>query len=77
MTITASGKVLTLLVVFKGAPNGSIVKRESPTLPKTILYACQDNAWMDAFVMEKTKSIVSLFMGSTICRVPCFGADEL
>lgn len=51
MTVTASGEVLTPLLVFKGKPGGRIEKREFPTYPREILYACQDNAWMDEKVM--------------------------
>ena len=51
MTVTASGKVLKPLLVFKGKPGGRIEKREFPTYPSEILYACQDNAWMDEKVM--------------------------
>ena len=51
MTVTASGKVLKPYLVFKGKPQGRIEKREFPTFPKEILYACQENAWMDERVM--------------------------
>jgi hypothetical protein len=51
MCITASGKMLTPLLIFKGKPGGRIEKREFPTFPNDIIYACQDNAWMDEKVM--------------------------
>ena len=51
MTVTASGKVLTPLVVFKGKPGGRIDQREFSTYPNEMMYACQDNAWMDEKVM--------------------------
>lgn len=51
MTVTASGKVLKPLLVFKGAPNGRIVKNEFPGYTRDVIYACQDNAWMDERVM--------------------------
>ena len=52
MTVTASaGKVLKPLLVFKGQPGGRIEKREFPTYPHTMFYACQDSAWMDEKVM--------------------------
>ena len=51
LTITASGKMLDPLMVFKGKPNGRIVTREFPEFPDGILYTCQDNAWMDEKVM--------------------------
>ena len=37
----------TLFCCFKGKPNGRIVQREFPTYPQGMIYACQDNAWMD------------------------------
>ena len=51
MTVTASGKLLKPLLVFKGARNGRIVQREFPTFPDDMLYSCQPNAWMDEEVM--------------------------
>ena len=51
ITITASGKMLPPLLVFKGAKNGRIVKKEFPTFDKSMYYACQENAWMDERVM--------------------------
>ena len=51
ITITASGKMLAPLFVFKGAKNGRIVKKEFPTFDKSMYYACQANAWMDKRVM--------------------------
>ena len=51
LTVTASGKALIPLIVFKGKPNGQIVTHEFPTYPKGLEYACQDNAWMDKRVM--------------------------
>jgi len=50
-TVTASGRFLMPLIVFKGSPCGRIVKNELPTFPDNIIYACQDNAWMDETVM--------------------------
>ena len=51
LTVTASGKMLTPLMVFKGKPHGRIVTREFPDYPKSMVYTCQDNAWMDERVM--------------------------
>ena len=51
MTVTASGEVLKPLLVFKGKPGGRIEKREFPAYPCEIVYACQENAWMDEKVM--------------------------
>jgi hypothetical protein len=52
MTVSASGRVLTPLLVFKGAPNGRIERNEFVTYPDDIVYACQGNAWMDEKVMH-------------------------
>ena len=38
-------------VSFLGKPNGRIVQHEFPMYPKGMIYACQDNAWMDERVM--------------------------
>ena len=43
MTVTASGKIL----IFKGTPNGQIVRNEFPGYTSDMIYyACQGNAWM-------------------------------
>ena len=39
------------LTLFLGKPNGRIVQHEFPTFPQGMIYACQDNAWMDKRVM--------------------------
>jgi len=46
-TNTASGKMLSLFTIFKGAPNGCIASREFSTYPADGKYACQRKAWMD------------------------------
>ena len=51
LTVTASGKALIPLIVFKGKSNGQIVTCEFPMYPEGLEYACQDNAWMDERVM--------------------------
>ena len=38
-------------LVFKGAKNGRIVKKEFPTFDNSMYYACQENVWMDEQVM--------------------------
>jgi len=43
--------MLQPLLVFKGEPNGRIVKNEFATYPEGVTYACQRNAWMDETVM--------------------------
>ena len=47
ITVAASGKMLLSLLVFKGAKNGRIVKKEFPSFDNSMYYACQENAWMD------------------------------
>ena len=52
MTVSASGRVLTPLLVSRGAPNGRIERNEFATYAGDIEYACQGNAWMDKRVMH-------------------------
>ena len=49
--VTASGKMQTPILIFKGKPNGQIVKHEFPEYPEGCVYACQDNTRMDEQVM--------------------------
>ena len=49
--VTASGKMLLSLLLFKGAKNGRIMKKEFPTFDNSMYDACQENAWMDERVM--------------------------
>ena len=66
MTVTASGKVLKPLLVFKGRPTGRIAQREFPLLPSSIEYACQENAWMDEGVMLKwVRSVLKPYVETT------------
>jgi transposase-like protein len=51
LSVTASGKFLTPMLIFKGATNGRIVKTEFKTYPSGIVYACQPAAWMDETAM--------------------------
>ena len=51
MTVTASGKMLKPLLIFKGARNGRIVQREFPTFGNDMIFLCQQNAWMDEEAM--------------------------
>ena len=39
------------IVLLSGKLNGRIVKHEFLTYPEGMIYACQDNAWMDERVM--------------------------
>lgn len=43
-TVTASGKLLTPFLIFKGKTNGRIATRELQTYLNECIYACQDNA---------------------------------
>jgi hypothetical protein len=52
LTVTASGRVLTPMLVFKGVPGGRIKSREFVTYPDDMFYACQENAWMDEGAMR-------------------------
>ncbi len=52
VTITASGRILPAVVVFKGKRNGCIVNDEFETYPNEHFYACQKNAWMDEIVVN-------------------------
>ena len=48
-TVTMSGEVLLLLLIFKGA---KMKKNKLPTLPPVCLYAVQKKAWMDESMMN-------------------------
>ena len=49
--VTASGKMLPPLIIFKGKPNRRI-KREFSRYNQGVIYAVQENAWMDERVMK-------------------------
>ena len=51
MTLTADGNFLPPLFVFKGKPNGRIIK-EFKDYPDDAFYVCQPKAWMDEDVMK-------------------------
>ncbi len=51
MTIPADGTVLPSTIVFKGKPDGRIAQNEFANYPTTHHHQCQDNAWMDEWVM--------------------------
>ena len=53
-TITASGKKLQPMLVFKGTSSerGGRIKREFPTYPNDMLYATQQKAWADEEIMR-------------------------
>jgi len=51
VTIMASGRMLTPVLVFKGMLAGCIAKWDFATYPCRCIYACQSSAWMDEVVM--------------------------
>ena len=50
VTIPASVKSLTPMMVYKGKPTGRILLG-LPNYPEGCFYACQERAWMDESVM--------------------------
>ena len=50
VTITASGKSLTPMMVYKGKTTG-IIQLGFPNYPEGCFYACQERAWMDESMM--------------------------
>ncbi len=51
-TVTASGKLLTPFLIFKGKTDGRIASKELQTYPNECIYACQEKAWMDEAMMN-------------------------
>jgi len=47
ITITASGRMLTPVLVFKGTPEGPIATWYFHAYPCGCIYACKSLAWMD------------------------------
>lgn len=82
VTVTVSGLMLSLLVVYKGARNGRIT-RQFGTYPEGSIYACQSQAWMDGDVMKqwvdtilipycsKAPDVVQSLLLCTGCRTKC------
>ena len=58
VTVTASGKLLTPFLIFKGQRNGRIVQREFMTYPAAGKYACQPKAWMDEALMNEWIDVI-------------------
>jgi hypothetical protein len=50
-TVTASGKILKPLLIFKGACNGRIVQGKFPSYDNDMIHLCQANVWMDEDAM--------------------------
>ncbi len=53
VTIEASGRMLSPLLIFKGTAKGRIAKNELSTYPESGHYLCQPKAWMDEQAMTK------------------------
>ena len=51
-TVTMSGQLLVPLLIFKGAANGRIAKKELTTFAPMAVYAVQKKAWMDESMMR-------------------------
>ena len=51
-TVTASGKLLKPMLIFKGQANGRIERSEFQTYPENCVYAMQPKAWMDEKMMH-------------------------
>ena len=58
VTVEASGRMLPPLLIFKGAANGRIAKKELTTYPESGHYLCQPKAWMDEQAMTKWIDLV-------------------
>jgi hypothetical protein len=52
VTVTASGKMLPALILFKGVTVGGRIKQEFPTYPQGHHYGTQPNAWCDQYHMN-------------------------
>ena len=52
-TVTASGKLLKPMLIFKGQAHGRIERSEFQTYPDNCIYAMQPKAWMDEKIMHK------------------------
>jgi hypothetical protein len=50
-SITASGKTLKPMLIFKGSLKGWIINKESKSYSNSIMHSCQHNAWMDETYM--------------------------
>jgi len=51
ITITASGKKLTPILVLKGEPGGRNATQDFATYPCGCMYVCQKSDWMDEVIM--------------------------
>jgi hypothetical protein len=58
VTVTASGKLLTPFLIFKGQENGCIAQCKFVTYPAAGKYACQPKAWMNNALINEWIDIV-------------------
>jgi len=64
LSVTASGEMLTPLIVYKGKP-GARIARQLATYPAGPVYCCQDRAWMDEQVMIRwVKEVLAPFVSA-------------
>jgi hypothetical protein len=65
-TISASGNILKLMVVYQGAPRGCIALRELPLHPHECHYAMQKKAWFDKAVMlDWVENVLAPYVATT------------
>ena len=57
-TVTASGKMLSPFLIFKGKPNGHIVMCKLGTFSNGGKYSCQENLWMNKDKMHEWIDVV-------------------
>ena len=78
ITITASGRMITSVLVFKGALEGFIATQDFCAYPCRCIYACQSLAWMDEVVMLQWGgcSVKALSFGGTSHVVPLLFLDS-
>ena len=63
VTITASGTMLTPILVFKGMPVGCIDTRDFPTYPCGCIYACQSSSWMvEVVILQWVEQVLTPYI---------------
>ena len=62
VTVTASGKMLPPMIIFKGKPGGRI-EREFDSYPTGAVYMVQERAWMnEVCMMEWVQRVLSPYI---------------
>ena len=70
ITITASGKKITPILVFKVVPGGRIATWDFATYPCGCIYACQKSTWMDEVVMlQWEEQVLKPYILEALARV--------